>query len=951
MNRHGHIESWASTSLSLTKGIDSMMFKFLSIFIVLFFTTVQLFSQTDKIIVPVSYDQLSLNEFIEKAEQDFSLKFFYKFDTLPDIQINVPDNITPLLTVLSDNLKEFNIVVSADNRGNLFLLKDQPLVTQLASDYFFDPEKGSVDSTEFDKKDSDKDDYLNTNKEYIPETILIGTKKAGLYTSSHRISGYIRSTRDNSPIIGATVYIEELETGTATDHSGFYFMTLKKGKYTLAVNSVEAEGTKYRINVLSDGTLDISLEPKVFQLDEFVVTADRFDNVKGSQMGFEKVTSKTVSEIPTVMGERDIVKVALLLPGVQNVGEGASGFNVRGGQTDQNIFYINNIPIYNTSHLFGFFSVFNADAISGFTLSKSNIPIQYGGRLSSIFDISSREGNREKFSLRGGISPITARLLVEGPLVKKKSSFMVSVRSTYSDWILKLVNDPDIQNSSARFGDAMAGFSILLNPKNRLNLFGYWSHDRANISFSSKQQYGNAGASISWNHFFKNSHDLDVSYVYYNYEFDEENTENRHSAYSQSYKLNHQELKTKLTLRPTPKHTLTLGFNTVLYLTNRGDFLPLNTESLVKPKTFEPEKGLETGVFVGEQWKISSKLEMNGGLRYNLYSYLGPKTVYNYIDGVPTEIDNITDTIYYGNNENIVTYHGLDFRVGARYMINDNLSAKASYNRLHQYIFLLSNTIAISPTDFWKLCDSHIKPMVGDQVSLGIYSNLFGTLIEASIEGYYKDVKNLVEFKDGADLTGNEIPEVDIIQGNLDAYGVEIMIRKPGGRLNGWVNYTYSRAGVIANNPVTGEQNNFGLRYPANWDKPHALNVVANYKITKRFSVSSNLVYSTGRPITYPTAIYYQDGIQITHYSLRNEFRLPDYFRIDLSLNIEGNLKSKKLFHGSWAVSVYNLTGRKNAYSVFFKSENGIVKGYKMSIFGIPIFSVSYNFKLGNYDE
>jgi len=914
------------------------------------FLAIQLFSQTDDIFVPARYDQLTFEEFITNAEKDFRIRFFYNPDSIPDILMNVPNDSISFEKVLSDNLEAYNIKVSSDVNGNIFLLKGQPVITQLATDYFTVQDQQKVDSTDLDEKET-KDDYLATNSDYIPETIIIGTKKAGLYTSIHRISGYVRSIKNNNPVIGATVYVEELETGTATDMSGFYFMNFKKGKYTLVVNSMEAEEKKYKIEVFSEGTLDFFLDPKIIELEEFVVTADRFDNVKGSQMGFEKVTSKTISEIPAIMGERDVVKVALLLPGVQNVGEGASGFNVRGGQADQNIFYINNIPIYNTSHLFGFFSVFNADAVTNFTLSKSNIPIQYGGRLSSIFDISAREGNKERFSIRGGISPITARLLVEGPLVKNKSSYMVSIRSTYSDWVLKLVNDPDIQNSSAQFGDAMASFSIQLNPKNRLNLFGYYSNDRANIAIGSKQNYGNAGASISWNHFFKNSHDLDISYVYYNYSFDEENTEQENSAYSQSYEMDHQELKAKFTLRPNSKHDLTFGFNTVLYNTRRGDFLPLNEGSLIKPKTFEPEKGLESGIYVGEEWKINSKLELNGGIRFNLYSYLGPKTVYYYTEGAPREIENIIDTVVYTNNERIATYNGLDFRVGIRYLINDNLSVKTSYNRLHQYIFLLSNTIAISPTDFWKLCDSHIQPMVGDQVSLGFYTNLLGNLIEASVEGYYKDVKNLVEYKDGADLTGSEIPEVDIIQGNLDAYGVEIMIRKPYGRLNGWINYTYSRAMVIANNEVTGEQNNFGLRYPANWDKPHALNVVANYKLSRRFSVSSNLVYSTGRPITYPTAIYYQDGVQITHYSLRNEFRLPDYFRIDLSFNIEGNLKSKKKFHGSWAISVYNVTGRKNAYSVFFKSENGIVRGYRMSIFGVPIFSVSYNFKLGNYED
>ena len=284
-------------------------------------------------------------------------------------------------------------------------------------------------------------------------------------------------------------------------------------------------------------------------------------------------------------------------------------------------------------------------------------------------------------------------------------------------------------------------------------------------------------------------------------------------------------------------------------------------------------------------------------------------------------------------------------------MINDKLSVKGSYNRLHQYIFMLSNTIAISPTDAWKLADYNIKPMIGDQYSLGLYSNILSEILEVSVEGYYKDVQNLVEFKDGAQMIANEIPETDIVQGDLEAYGLELMIKKPLGRMNGWINYTWSRALVTVNNPETGEQNNQGLQYPANYDKPHAFNLVANYRVSKRVSFSGNVVYSTGRPITYPTAIYFQDGIKLIHYSVRNEYRLPDYFRIDLSVNVEGNLRARKFAHGSWNFSVYNLTGRKNAYSVYFRSEDGQVKGYKLSIFGTPIFSITYNFKLGNYDD
>ena len=338
-------------------------------------------------------------------------------------------------------------------------------------------------------------------------------------------------------------------------------------------------------------------------------------------------------------------------------------------------------------------------------------------------------------------------------------------------------------------------------------------------------------------------------------------------------------------------------------------------------------------------------------MRYTTYNYLGPRTVYEYVPNLPREEENIVDTLSFGQNENITSYTSFDYRLAGKYMIDDEFSIKASYNKLHQYMFLLTNTISISPTDKWKLVDSYIEPMSGQQYSIGLYKNLLGNSVETSVEVYYKNVDNLVEYEDGAEFLKNEIPEAEVIQGDLEAYGVELMIKKPEGKISGWINYTYSSSTVTAFDEETGESNNFGMSYPANYDKPHALNISTTYHMSKRFSVSSNLVYSTGRPITYPTSIYYQDGMQITGFSERNEYRLPDYFRMDLSLNFEGNLKKNKLAHGSWSLSLYNLTARKNAYSVYFKNVDGQIKGYKLSIFGAIIPSISYNFKLGNYND
>ena len=894
-----------------------------------------------------SYDDQPWNRVLERIEKEKGIHVYIVADSIPDFQFRVDQDSIPLLTALSTNFNAYQIEASMDEDGNVYLNKQYKISTTLHPDFF----KAVVQQEEKPDKETERSDYLNTNKVYIPQTVVVGSRKEGVNKTMATVRGKVINSEDRTPIINGTIYVEETEHGAVTDEQGQFSLELRKGTYTFRINSIESTEKVLKVIVYSDGFINIDLEPELYLLQEIVVSSDRHHNVRGTQMGFEIIDTKKVKEIPVVLGERDIIKVALLLPGVQSVGEGTSGFNVRGSPADQNLFYINRVPVYNTSHLFGFFSAFNADAISDFSLLKSNIPAEYGGRLASIFDIHAKDGNMEKFSLRGGISPVTGSLLVESPIVKNKSSFLISARSTYSNWLLTLVDDPTIHNSEAYFGDGIANFTFKLNDKNELRLFTYYSYDDAKISDLTKNKYQNAGASINWHRLIKSKHSLDLSFTSAKYDFENNNMEYDFAAYKQTYNLMHNEIKANFNLRPNEKHTIGFGVDGTVYNQKRGDFLPLNENSLIEPISFEPEQGVETGFYLSDNWIVTPELEIIGGLRYNVYSYLGPKTVYNYIPGYPREVEYITDTAKYSKNEGIATYGGLDYRIGVKYLLDENWSVKASYNRLHQYIFMLSNTIAIAPSDIWKLADAHIQPMVGDQYSLGFYTNIIGGFLELSAEGYYKQVKNLVEYKDGADLVVNEIPETEIVQGDLDAYGIEFMVRKPDGKLNGWINYTYSRAEVLVNNPSTGEMNNFGIRYPANYDKPHALNLVANYRISKRLSFSGNVVYSTGRPITYPTAIYFQNGMQITNYSLRNEYRLPDYFRMDVSLNFEGNLKRKKLIHGSWALSVYNLTGRKNAYSVYFKSESGAIKGYRLSIFGVPIFSISYNFKLGNYDN
>lgn len=886
-----------------------------------------------------------------KNETELSNKVFYYLqpDSLQGFLIKVDNDSLYLEEVITNNFKRIGYNVTYDGSGAYFITKGTSIKMQLPFGFFV----RSSDVVSVKKKlglSDNNESKLVTSSVYVPKTIIVGDRKLNPEHNKSSLSGYVIGSSDGYPIIGGTIYVDELETGTSTDENGYFELLLDPGKYSLVFKSIESIQRIVKIDIGSSGRIDIKLDKNLYLLQEVEISSAQADNVRGTQMGLDKISAKTIEDIPVVLGEKDIVKVALLLPGVTSVGEGSSGFNVRGSPVDQNLFYIENIPVYNTSHLFGFFSAFNPDIIDNFMLYKGSIPAQYGGRLSSIFDISTSSGSMEKFKACGGISPITLRLKAEGPIVKNKLSFIAGVRTTYSDWVLKFVKDPEIRNSKAYFGDLVLGLDANVNEKNKLKFFSYYSEDRIKLSNSTSYQFNNTGASLSWLHAFRKKNDLKISFVYSDYNFQEENTELSIASFKKNYSLNHNQLNIDVGLRPFEKHSIRIGGNGVLYLLDRGEYLPLNNESSVSPVEFGNEKAIETALYISDEWKLSPLLTILGGLRYNYYSYLGANSVYTYLPNSPMSASTIIDTLNFGNNKPIKSYGGLDYRLSVNYLLNTNMSVKASYNRLHQYIFMLTNTIALSPSDTWKLADYNIKPMVGDQFSLGVYAS-FGKTLEGSVEGYYKKVHNLVEYKDGADILTSKVVEWDVLQGDLDAYGIEFMIRKPFGKLNGWVNYSYSNSSVLVNNGITGENINFGKRYPSNFDHPHTFNLVANFKASRRLVLSGNLIYSTGRPITYPAAIYYLDGQEIFHYSNRNEYRIPDYFRIDIAVKVEGNLLSKKLAHGQFIFSVYNLTGRKNAYSVYFKGEEGKVVGYKMSIFGTQIFSLTYDFKLGNYDD
>ncbi|MBN2349218.1 MAG: TonB-dependent receptor [Bacteroidales bacterium] len=906
---------------------------------------------SDDLIISGRFENTPFKKFVQEIEDHYHIQFFYRKEWITEITITASGDSLSLKNLLDENLSGKGLHYTFQY-NKVFITQKAPLVTSLPEFKLLEENNDSLKEINGENGITEAEKlYLEGRKSGSVKILNIGNKNLKNPNKPAVIKGKIQDIETGEPLIGATVYFEELGKGAASDINGHFIISIFPGKYNVKFSSLGMEEVSYLVDVYSSGQLDIDLKKKLIAIDEVTIKANRYDNLRGIQMGLEQLSIRSIKEIPVVMGERDILKVAQMLPGVQTVGEGSAGFNVRGSAADQNMFYINKVPVYNTSHLFGFFTSFSPDIVKSFSLYKSNIPAKYGGRLASIFDIISRQGNKKKFTARGGISPVTGHVAVEGPIKKDKSSFVISARSTYSDWLLSRINNPEIRNSDAFFYDLAANVNIEPDNKNLYKIFSYYSSDQFSFASTHKYKYSNQGASISWRHQYSSKMYSDFAAIYGSYYFKTSDHSTEQSAFTHAYQIDHYEIKSDITWVPMQNHMFTYGGNLIYYGLNRGEILPDGDESIRIPVYLGHENGIEGAFYLSDEYQVTSWLTLYGGIRYSYYGYLGPSTVYQYDNNAPIIAENIIDSIDFNRGEIVKFYSGPELRGALNLRTGQLSSVKLSYNRTRQYLFMLSNTIAISPTDQWKLVDYHIRPPVADQVALGFYKDLAGRNVSISAEIYYKSMNNIVEYKDGAEFLSAPNIETELLQGEQTAYGLELMAKKNEGRLSGWLSFSYSHSNILINGQFPWEKINEGISYPSNYDRPLAVNTVINYKINRRISLSSNLVYNTGRPVTYPITTYLYDGIENILYSSRNQYRIPDYFRMDISINLEGNLKARKVAHSYWMLNIYNLTGRKNAYSVYFQNEDGEMKGYKMSIFGRPIVTLSWNFKLGNYES
>lgn len=779
----------------------------------------------------------------------------------------------------------------------------------------------------------------NTAITFIGKETKTGNKKFGT------LSGYIKNAITEKPESNVVLKIRNKNISSISDINGYYKMQVPIGINILEIKSLNHKKIVKTIMIYDNGELDIRIHESMNLLDEVIIKGKGQKTVETVISGVIAIDIEGIKNIPLVLGERDIFKVATTLPGIKTVGEGSAGFNVRGGKEDQNLILLDNAVIYNPQHFLGFFSAINPYTTRKVNIYKGSIPAEFGGRLSSVFDITTKNGNPEKLSGEGGVGPVMSNIAIGTPIVKDKSSLLVGVRATYSGWILRSLEEESLKKSQASFYDGTIKYNHKVNRNNNFESTFYYSHDAFSITSDSLYKYDNRLASLKWEHSFDNKNKgalifTDSEYKF-NIDYDTEGT----NAFDFGYKINETQVLLKLNYLLNDKHKFNYGISSKLYKIEPGYLYPKKAQSILTPINIDTEKGLESAAYISDNFKISEKLSIDLGLRYSFYASLGESTQRIYESNVPKNDATVAEVKTFDNNEVIKTYGGLEPRMAIRYLFADDFSVKASYDKNYQYIHLLSSNTTQSPTDTWKLSDLNVKPQSAQQYSLGFYKNLNDDILELSVEGYYKKSKNILDYKVGAQLLLNENIETELLQGEGKAYGIEFLLKKQIGRLNGWLGYTYSRTFIKLDSQFNDEKVNNGDYFPANFDKPHDISAVLNYKFTKRYSFSTNFVYQTGRPITFPIGTYTYGNAEYTLYSDRNQYRIPDYYRLDVGINIEGTHKIKKLAHGFWNLSIYNVLGRNNPYSVYFVTDDGQIKAYKTSIFSVPVPTITYNFK------
>lgn len=764
------------------------------------------------------------------------------------------------------------------------------------------------------------------------------------------ISGTVADSISGERLIGVNIIIPELKTGAITNEYGFYSLTLPQGKYTINVSYLGFNDVTRELNLFENIKLDIQLNESSEELQEIIVSENPYKtNIKRAEMSVNRITTASIKQMPVVLGETDVIKSILTLPGVTNAGEGQSGFNVRGGAADQNLVLLDEATLFNTSHLFGFFSVFNTDAIKDIKLYKGGIPSRFGGRVASVLEIYQKEGNNSTFHMNGGIGLISSRLLAEGPIKKNKGSFLFAGRSSYAHLFLKLANN----NNSAYFYDLNTKLSYTFNDRNSLYLSGYFGRDVFSLNEQFVNTYGNSVFNLRWNHLFSDKLFSNLSLIYSDYyygltlDFVGFNWDSGIKNYNIKYDFKHY-LNDKI--------KLFYGANAIYYDFNPGKIEPTNSNSGINSDQLAKKYAFEPAVYIDVEHNISNKIALNYGIRFSKFYRLGNEEINIYENNQAVifnedfqiyEKANPIDSKRYGSNEIISQFSNLEPRIALSYAISDERAIKASYNRMTQYLHLISNTQSPTPLDVWTPSDDFLQPQILDQFAIGYFQDFNNGGYALEIETFFKKVKNRLDYIDGADLIANDDIEQVVLNGEARAYGIELLFRKNKGRLTGWTSYTLSRSEqrTPGRNSLEPGINN-GEWYKTGWDKLHNLSITGMYKLNDKWSFSSIFTLQSGQPVTFPNGQYQYQGINIPTYDLRNENRLPTYHRLDIAATLIPEKNKNRNWYGEWVFGIYNLYNRRNAASISFRQnqDSGNNEAVRLSIFGI-VPSVTYNFK------
>jgi hypothetical protein len=881
----------------------------------------------DSLYLSGSYTGLSMSEFLSDLDNKFAVTFYYEDTWFADEIVNLECAGTPLSEVLNEVTKGTPYMYQVI-QGNMIVFipkEDFALLMGLMVDLSLDTKDISI--------------------------IDIGNPtEAGKYKKAV-LTGTVSDGKTGEPLFGATLHIENTTNAVISNLSGEYSLEMVPGIYTLVVSSIGFETAEYKIKIISNGSLDIELFEKSHKIDEVAIYGQRtHENVRGNQMSLIQMDAKNIKQLPSIVGEKDILKSLTMMPGIKSIGEFGSGINVRGGGEDQNLYLLEGAPIFNTSHVFGLLSVINPDAVNSITLYKGHIPSGYGERVSSVMEINLKDNNIDKLHARGGIGLFNSRLMLEGPVFKKALSFNIGGRTSYSDWLLEKTRDYYLQKSSASFYD-LNGL-LKMNIKNhQLTLFGYTSHDKFRYASELNYEYENILGSLKWNHAINSSLASTLTISFSNYNVKKDDIKPGYEQSTITSQTNYLNGRYNISFSGFTNHNIDIGLQGIRYVIQPGEKMPQNDTSLIIPETLMNEQAYEGAIYINDLYDITNKISINAGIRYSCYFFTGPLSIPVYREGGPINEFSAIDSTVYGKGEIIKPYYNLEPRFSLKVQLDNNNSVKLSYIRNNQYISLISYTSIPTPDDVWKLSDPYIKPIMANQVAVGYYRNFMEKSIETSVELYYKKLSNLVEYRNNANIEMKQHIETELINASGKNYGIELFLKKKTGKLEGWVSYTFSRtfkktAGIYSDEIINN--NDF---YPSSYDKPHDLSVFVNYNINRRWRISGNFTYASGRSVTLPEYKYKTGPEEIIYYSDRNKYRLPPYHRLDLSVSLDESLRLKKKWKGSWTFSILNIYARKNAYSVFYKkeapaSENDFKRFnlFKLYIIGKPLPTLTYNF-------